>query len=162
MGAPDLVLYLLPKTSKLPLVHPDFIEKYIDVGYLTVGKIMVLNHEEAIVDWCAGYLEAARMDADWMNDEYGHLMLFSISVLAGEFDLVGEKAADGSIIEDATEHLKAFRRELPAQILDIHDYWTEWRQAESHSPEPAVTTKIGRNEPCPCGSGQKYKRCCGG
>ena len=22
-------------------------------------------------------------------------------------------------------------------------------------------TKIGRNEPCPCGSGKKYKRCCG-
>jgi preprotein translocase subunit SecA len=21
--------------------------------------------------------------------------------------------------------------------------------------------KIGRNEPCPCGSGQKYKKCCG-
>ena len=21
-------------------------------------------------------------------------------------------------------------------------------------------TKIGRNEPCPCGSGKKYKRCC--
>jgi hypothetical protein len=21
-------------------------------------------------------------------------------------------------------------------------------------------TKIGRNDPCPCGSGQKYKRCC--
>lgn len=25
--------------------------------------------------------------------------------------------------------------------------------------EPAV--KVGRNEPCPCGSGKKYKRCCG-
>lgn len=22
--------------------------------------------------------------------------------------------------------------------------------------------KVGRNEPCPCGSGKKYKRCCGG
>lgn len=22
--------------------------------------------------------------------------------------------------------------------------------------------KVGRNEPCPCGSGRKYKRCCGG
>ncbi|PCI07422.1 MAG: hypothetical protein COB77_04715 [Gammaproteobacteria bacterium] len=22
-------------------------------------------------------------------------------------------------------------------------------------------TKIGRNEPCPCGSGKKYKKCCG-
>lgn len=21
--------------------------------------------------------------------------------------------------------------------------------------------KIGRNDPCPCGSGKKYKRCCG-
>ncbi|MFR7895260.1 MAG: SEC-C metal-binding domain-containing protein [Dysosmobacter sp.] len=21
--------------------------------------------------------------------------------------------------------------------------------------------KIGRNEPCPCGSGKKYKNCCG-
>jgi len=23
-----------------------------------------------------------------------------------------------------------------------------------------VTVKIGRNDPCPCGSGKKYKRCC--
>jgi len=22
-------------------------------------------------------------------------------------------------------------------------------------------TKVGRNDPCPCGSGKKYKRCCG-
>ncbi|WP_444814782.1 SEC-C metal-binding domain-containing protein [Variovorax flavidus] len=22
-------------------------------------------------------------------------------------------------------------------------------------------SKVGRNEPCPCGSGVKYKRCCG-
>ena len=21
--------------------------------------------------------------------------------------------------------------------------------------------KVGRNEPCPCGSGKKYKQCCG-
>ncbi|WP_420810705.1 SEC-C metal-binding domain-containing protein [Desulfovibrio ferrophilus] len=24
------------------------------------------------------------------------------------------------------------------------------------------TPKIGRNEPCPCGSGKKYKKCCMG
>jgi hypothetical protein len=29
-------------------------------------------------------------------------------------------------------------------------------------PEPFVASpKIGRNEPCPCGSGKKYKKCCG-
>ena len=26
---------------------------------------------------------------------------------------------------------------------------------------PAVSHKIGRNDPCPCGSGKKYKKCCG-
>jgi len=25
----------------------------------------------------------------------------------------------------------------------------------------AVRTKVGRNDPCPCGSGKKYKKCCG-
>lgn len=25
---------------------------------------------------------------------------------------------------------------------------------------PAMTAKVGRNEPCPCGSGKKYKKCC--
>ena len=26
---------------------------------------------------------------------------------------------------------------------------------------PVKRVKIGRNEPCPCGSGKKYKNCCG-
>jgi len=27
--------------------------------------------------------------------------------------------------------------------------------------KPKVSTKVGRNDPCPCGSGKKYKKCCG-
>jgi uncharacterized protein YchJ len=27
---------------------------------------------------------------------------------------------------------------------------------------PKSNKKVGRNEPCPCGSGKKYKKCCGG
>ncbi|MDZ7295898.1 MAG: SEC-C metal-binding domain-containing protein, partial [candidate division KSB1 bacterium] len=35
------------------------------------------------------------------------------------------------------------------------------------APEPGkrqpirVGVKVGRNDPCPCGSGKKYKKCCG-
>ena len=29
------------------------------------------------------------------------------------------------------------------------------------APAPVRVTKIGRNDPCPCGSGKKYKQCCG-
>jgi len=28
-------------------------------------------------------------------------------------------------------------------------------------PYRRKTSKVGRNDPCPCGSGKKYKKCCG-
>lgn len=40
----------------------------------------------------------------------------------------------------------------------------EWRYDDSEvnpkSP-PVRVFKVGRNDPCPCGSGKKYKKCCG-
>jgi len=34
--------------------------------------------------------------------------------------------------------------------------------AQSEAPKPVrAGAKIGRNDPCPCGSGKKYKKCCG-
>ena len=36
---------------------------------------------------------------------------------------------------------------------EIRDQWRQDKQA--------VSSKVGRNEPCPCGSGKKYKKCCG-
>ncbi len=36
------------------------------------------------------------------------------------------------------------------------------RQGEQQRPQPMkAAPKIGRNDPCPCGSGKKYKKCCG-
>ena len=34
-------------------------------------------------------------------------------------------------------------------------------QSRPGKPEPVTVDKVGRNEPCPCGSGKKYKKCCG-
>ena len=38
-------------------------------------------------------------------------------------------------------------------------------QAGTNAPQAQmpvrVEKKVGRNEPCPCGSGKKYKNCCG-
>jgi hypothetical protein len=36
--------------------------------------------------------------------------------------------------------------------------------AHGHAPQAPVvraTPKVGRNDPCPCGSGAKFKKCCG-
>jgi uncharacterized protein len=34
-------------------------------------------------------------------------------------------------------------------------------EASALSPQPRQVERIGRNDPCRCGSGQKYKKCCG-
>ena len=34
------------------------------------------------------------------------------------------------------------------------------KQRETHIEPIRTTPKIGRNEPCSCGSGKKYKHCC--
>ena len=40
---------------------------------------------------------------------------------------------------------------LIAEVLAEHD---------AEAPEPMHDAKVGRNAPCPCGSGKKYKNCC--
>lgn len=38
---------------------------------------------------------------------------------------------------------------------------TKGDRNKTKKAEPKRVTKIGRNDPCPCGSGKKYKQCCG-
>ena len=52
------------------------------------------------------------------------------------------------------------------QPLEIcHDCGTVAPYAPDHWSQPWVPThskpRVGRNDPCPCGSGKKYKKCCG-
>lgn len=43
-------------------------------------------------------------------------------------------------------------------LQDLRVYWLD--HAPTHAPI-RVAPKPGRNDPCPCGSGRKYKKCCG-
>jgi len=47
----------------------------------------------------------------------------------------------------------------------IHSQYTPMKKnKEKVSPTPkalSTTKKVGRNDPCPCGSGKKFKKCCG-
>ncbi|MEC7460431.1 MAG: SEC-C metal-binding domain-containing protein, partial [Pseudomonadota bacterium] len=37
----------------------------------------------------------------------------------------------------------------------------DFQQSDRQSPFVRDVAKVGRNDPCPCGSGKKYKLCCG-
>jgi len=76
---------------------------------------------------------------------------------------------DSELPKSSIEKLSA---EAPALIMDAVIALNRWTKGytppESFDPwmarepiEPFRSEKVGRNEPCPCGSGRKYKRCCG-
>jgi uncharacterized protein YecA (UPF0149 family) len=76
--------------------------------------------------------------------------VFPIAVLAGEQPL--NDPDDEDRIEDE-EAWKAKAREDLGGLA--HEAYMKLRPAR-----PRATAKIGRNDPCPCGSGRKYKKCC--
>jgi SWIM/SEC-C metal-binding protein len=61
------------------------------------------------------------------------------------------------VAETCAEHgwhyIIGFEPDKPEDISDL--------EKSLNPARPTASIKIGRNEPCPCGSGKKYKKCCG-
>ena len=56
------------------------------------------------------------------------------------------------------------RSAAPRQLITNRDGGGEKVKVKPQAKKPAqpeATRKVGRNDPCPCGSGEKYKNCCG-
>jgi SEC-C motif domain protein len=79
-----------------------------------------------------------------------------IASSGGADDLVGQvefKARYAENGEDKEHHeLGQFRK------LDGRWLFTEGKMG---GRQPITSAKVGRNDPCPCGSGSKFKKCCG-
>ena len=53
--------------------------------------------------------------------------------------------------DDVIERYQRVDRAIVAAVAEMYSTGTSTRKVQ----------KVGRNEPCPCGSGKKYKQCCG-
>lgn len=114
-------------------------------------------------DWAEGFLDAMQLRPEaWVpliEDKEAEILLTPILALCanerGEalLPMTEEEAAQCRV--DAPDL-------IPASVVLIHDFWRERAIGWSAVSEPIRRgPKIGRNEPCPCGSGRKHKRCCG-
>jgi len=66
-------------------------------------------------------------------------------------------------VPDAIDVLKGRYKEIKEigkNLVEKHTKNGELQTGKEKSVLPARKEKIGRNEPCPCGSGKKYKKCC--
>ncbi|MPM47121.1 Protein translocase subunit SecA [bioreactor metagenome] len=143
------------------------------------------SEKETIFDETIGtdtFREVERMvllrnvDSKWMDhiDAMSDLM-DSIGLQAyGQRNPITEYKIEGSQMFD--EMVDAIRTDTVMQLLNVMPRREIKRTqvlkvtGESHGddsepvkkkPAKAAAGKVGRNDPCPCGSGKKYKKCCG-
>jgi SEC-C motif-containing protein len=75
----------------------------------------------------------------------------------------GEGEAEGFVEFTARFRLDG-RNEAHREIARFRKDGERWYYVDGQVPKPEqrrVAVKAGRNDPCPCGSGKKYKKCCG-
>ncbi len=114
--------------------------------------------EYLLTTWDPKYRPAS---LDLKKDRTEWLGLQILETEAGrETDVVGRVSFLARFCLDGSE--QALREN--SRFRKIGERWLYLDGQTTQLPQPpSVTTRpsAGRNDPCPCGSGQKYKRCCG-
>ena len=145
----DVLTYLLNNKNNENLIDSDFIAFVIcDITHLKSKELLPLvkaffDNKLVSIGICGDYKHVENDTLNRQEKDYYQQNLYNI-------------------YERYTHILTTwggYREEEVEQIDNgMNDYdITGFQQEKSFLPE----VKIGRNNPCPCGSGKKYKKCCG-
>jgi uncharacterized protein len=108
--------------------------------------------------WAWGFWEGMNLRADaWEPIWESNLadMVKPVYLLGAE-EIEEEEMA---LVDDPVKRHK-LAVEMEAAIPHIHKFWQPHRKSAVQQVKNE-TPKTGRNDPCPCGSGKKFKKCCG-
>jgi len=112
--------------------------------------------------WCEGYILGWSLSTqEWLQpgNEALKKLTFPILYLSGAFEEEAQRQGKGF---EAGEEDRKVRQDcidvLPQAVMAIYNFWLAKRKA---TPIQRDQPKVGRNELCPCGSGKKFKQCCG-
>jgi uncharacterized protein len=129
---------------------------------------LLLEDENGVThgnDWARGFVRGMDMCNDgWaelLNDEEHGGCVIPMMALYHEHDEDPEMRPE-PISPDKREEIIVH---MAAGLVGAYRYFRAHREANAAlgTAEPRRSTpKVGRNDPCPCGSGKKYKKCCGG
>ncbi len=128
---------------------------------LSRGMVLMpeAHEEECCVRFAEGFVAGAELDARWRSDEWLWRFVEPIAYLAGRFDLVTQsKRAELA----AKPHVQSLLcTDMEPIIANANLELREARSRNAKSAPAGPGARVGRNDACPCGSGRKYKRCCG-
>lgn len=126
-----------------------------------------LDDDAPVSEWARGFIHGHQwLEASWedgipedLDEEFGAVIM-TLSFFASR------RFAESLLAETGKADLEAFattiRRLFPDAMESYALLGRTIADAVRTAAEPVqAVAKPGRNDPCPCGSGRKYKKCCG-
>lgn len=114
--------------------------------------------------WAHGFMQGIKLSwSAWQplfEDKQGQAWLRPLHLLGAD-----EASEQEELLVRWPKQREELSEQIPDSIAAIYRYWLPYRRAV-HERQLTTTAqranpKIGRNDPCPCGSGKKFKKCCG-
>jgi uncharacterized protein len=108
-------------------------------------------------EWVNGFWKAMRLDPQYWSDlgDDDRTAAF-IGLFAGFIPTDAEIDERDDADEIRDEHAAL----LPRALVGLRKL-ALLREKDATALRSIQANKVGRNQPCPCGSGKKFKRCCG-
>ncbi|MDU4266143.1 MAG: YecA family protein [Enterobacter hormaechei] len=106
-----------------------------------------------VEEWCYGYMRGVAL-TDWSS--LPEALEADLAVIA----LHGTEENSEKLDALTEEEYMASIESIQPAALRLYNYWVANPQ-QPEAKKPIVNgSKVGRNDPCPCGSGKKFKSCC--
>ena len=131
--------------------------------------VFTLRNQWGAAEWCEGFILGFQF-----SDEAWSLLGIEEPTWFTPFLRLGTD--DGIHMTKKLGDAEGWMNEITPSLVKIHAYWKdrrvkqpggvvqhEFRLGGQKAVAPVVRggPKVGRNDPCPCGSGRKFKKCCG-
>jgi uncharacterized protein len=112
----------------------------------------------AVREWVRGFWKAIELAPEtWSELVHDKRTKVVLQPFSGFFDFAGHALHEITDVDDMLDDDAAL---IPRMILLLRKL-VRIRQTTSSPPPLPRRAKIGRNDRCPCGSAEKFKRCCG-
>jgi len=134
----------------------------------TYAPILLADKDGNVLgnDWALGFLKGFTLPANERSKEMHAAEEEEFApLLLPMFMLVHEHDPDPKMRTPPILDREELMQMMTVSANAIYQYFRPelYPREENFIPEPLrAAPKVGRNKPCPCGSGKKYKRCCGG
>jgi len=152
----ELLMKMMNSSVVLLTKYPEYYEPLPDSFTYESDEI----RDSLIKLWATGFMIGVSCnEADWdplFSDETARVELSAISML-------GVTPGDSVLLP--TKKFRELWERVPYCVLSLNEFWRPFRLNEIARAKGMVLAteaeRTGRNEPCPCGSGIKFKKCCG-